>query len=54
MSIFNVVCLAYAGKQERCCGCSGAVLNDQDGFDPNDSEWICSECGPENTDYEID
>ena len=30
---------------EYYCPHCGAILNDQDGFDPNNSTWTCTECG---------
>ena len=53
MSVFSVICLTHARMQKHYCDCSGAVLNDQDGFDPNESGCTCSECGYENADDEI-
>ena len=31
-------------EEEYYCPNCGAILNDQDGFDPDDGYWICKEC----------
>lgn len=38
---------------EYYCPKCGAILNDQDGFDPNCGTWVCTECGEQLMDDDI-
>jgi ribosomal protein L37AE/L43A len=39
--------LRKMAKEEYYCPKCGAVLNDQEGFDPEKGSWSCTECGQE-------
>ena len=44
MSVLSVISLLRCKKPEYYCTNCGAVLNDQEGFDPEEGRWICKEC----------
>jgi ribosomal protein L37AE/L43A len=39
-------CSISSHKEYYCPNC-GAILNDQDGFDPRNGNWSCASCGQE-------
>lgn len=41
LSVISAIC--HRGPEYFCPNC-GAILNDQDGFGPDDGNWICTEC----------
>ena len=49
MSVFSVICLTHDRKQKPYCDNCSAVMDDQEGSDPDGHGFICSECGSVST-----